>query len=66
MFGFDFVYFYDTIVDGMLDEHVLQFNVFGSFGDSDACGHTFTGRAVRVHLEVDLVCKNFSKEILEV
>ena len=48
----------------MSDEHVLQFNVFGSFGDSDACSHTFTGRAVRVYLEV--VCKNFSQEILEV
>ena len=50
----------------MLDEHVLQFYVFGSFGDSDACSHTFTGRAVPVYLEVDFVCKNFAKEILEV
>jgi hypothetical protein len=64
--GVDLVYHKDTVVDEVLDEHVPQFNVFASLGDSDACSHTFAGRAVRVYLEIDFVCKNFSMEILEV
>ena len=66
MLGVDLVYRKDTIVDEVLDEHVPEFNVFSSFGDSDACSHTLAGRAVRVYLETDFVCKNFSTEILEV
>ena len=64
--GVDLVYRGDTIVDEMLDEHVLQFNVFGSLGDSDACSHTFAGRAVSAHLEVNFVCKKFSLSALSV
>lgn len=54
----------DTIVDEVLDEHVPQFNVFGFFGDADACSHTFAGRAVRVHLEIDFVGKNSPRKFL--
>ena len=53
-------------MDEVLDEHVPQFNVLGFFGDADACSHTLAGRAVRVYLEIDFACKNFSMEILEV
>ena len=34
------------------------------FEDADACSHTFAGRAVRVHLEIDFVGKNSPRKFL--
>ena len=41
MFGVDFVYGEDAVVNEVLYEHIFELDVFGSLGHANACSHAF-------------------------